>query len=324
MSPGFLGLLHFTLPSARLESMAELTTIQLPIPWETFGLPPELQVGSTCLIDGPPAWAWDGPGPEIGIPFVATRRGDKAEGWGLDHVVVLVPDLELARRQFVAKLGAPRLNTTVNGRPTAFYRVGATARSDPVAGASPRSLWAGARYDTCRSPRLFSTGGHADSMSPIPDQRFNQADVSSPSRERRRGWRSCRRTVRREKRHRTLLDPEDQLTQPDPARLESFEIDLHRPETESPHLVTKAGCHPHHTVIMFESTKPQTCASLVQDANQHPLQPGQIEGLGKGRSKYGRVNAPALQIRFKCPPERLNQTPTLLEWSHQLQTWGWF
>ena len=104
--------------------MTELRTIQLPIPWVSFGLPPELQVGPTCLIDGPPAWAWDGPGPEIGIPFVATRRGDEAEGWGLDHVVVLVPDLELARRQFVETLGAPRLNTTVKGRPTAFYRVG--------------------------------------------------------------------------------------------------------------------------------------------------------------------------------------------------------
>jgi hypothetical protein len=45
-------------------------------------------------------------------------------GWDLDHVVLMVPDLE----QAVAKLGdigvSPRLRMQVRGRPAAFFRVG--------------------------------------------------------------------------------------------------------------------------------------------------------------------------------------------------------
>lgn len=110
--------------SSQTGQMANLTTLQLPIPWEPFGLPSALQTRSTCLIDGPPAWGWDENGPELGIPFVAEAYGGQAEGWDLDHVVLLVPDLEDTVEQLVATVGAPRLRTSVKGRPTAFYRVG--------------------------------------------------------------------------------------------------------------------------------------------------------------------------------------------------------
>lgn len=101
-----------------------LTTVRLPIPWEPFGLPAALQTRTTCLIDGPPAWAWDGTQPNLGIPIVDTHTGDVSEGWDLDHVVLLVPDLAAAIDDLAASVGSPRLRTEVKDRPTAFYRVG--------------------------------------------------------------------------------------------------------------------------------------------------------------------------------------------------------
>lgn len=126
---GFLGLLHFpqigTLSAAtRMPVMPTLETIQLPIPYETFGLPSPLQTRSTCLVDGPPGWGWDGVGAEFGIPTVTAVIGQPADGWDLDHVVLLVPDIEAAVAVAQDTLGRPRLQTEVKGRPTAFYRVG--------------------------------------------------------------------------------------------------------------------------------------------------------------------------------------------------------
>lgn len=104
--------------------MSMLTTIQLPIPWEIFGLPAPLQTRSTCLQSGIPGWGWDGNGPDLGIPSVQPCDGEAAEGWDLDHVVLLVPDLETAIAEINETLGRPRLRTEVKDRPTAFYRVG--------------------------------------------------------------------------------------------------------------------------------------------------------------------------------------------------------
>ena len=112
------------LSSRQTESVKRLTTLQLPIPWESFGLPPVLQTETTCLIDGPPAWAWDGPGPELDIPLIAEERGETAAGWSLDHVVLLVPDLNTATEEITKVAGPPRLRSLVRNRPAAFYRVG--------------------------------------------------------------------------------------------------------------------------------------------------------------------------------------------------------
>ncbi len=104
--------------------MAILTTVQLPIPWGTFGLPTPLQTRLTCLVDGPPAWAWQPTGPDLGIPIVQPCSGETAEGWDLDHVVLLVPDIEATIEELAETVGAPRLRVEVKGRPTAFFRVG--------------------------------------------------------------------------------------------------------------------------------------------------------------------------------------------------------
>jgi hypothetical protein len=120
-SPGFLGLLRLASKTAHVPN---LTTVRLPIPWEPFGLPATLQTRTTCLVDGPPAWGWDGLGPKLGIPAVEATTGATSEGWDLDHVVLLVPDLATAIDDLASSLGSPRLRTEVKGRLTAFYRVG--------------------------------------------------------------------------------------------------------------------------------------------------------------------------------------------------------
>lgn len=104
--------------------MTILTTVQLPIPWDTFGLPTPLQTGPTCLVDGPPSWAWKPSGPDLGIPVVESCSGETADGWDLDHVVLLVPDIEATIDDLHKTVGSPRLRVKVEGRPTAFFRVG--------------------------------------------------------------------------------------------------------------------------------------------------------------------------------------------------------
>jgi hypothetical protein len=47
-----------------------------------------------------------------------------AEGWDLDHVVLLVPDMEDAVARVTPNLGRPRLRAIVEGRATSFFRVG--------------------------------------------------------------------------------------------------------------------------------------------------------------------------------------------------------
>lgn len=104
--------------------MAQLVTVQLPIDWSAFGLSPTPQMGNTCLVSGDPAWAWEGDYPQLGVAPVQQLVGEETTGWGLDHVVLLVPDLDDMVRLAQETIGAPRLRTAVEGRPTAFYRVG--------------------------------------------------------------------------------------------------------------------------------------------------------------------------------------------------------
>jgi len=124
VSLGFLGLLHVPSAFPNIDPVALLTTIRLPLQLATFGLPARLQTSTTCIVEGDPAWAWDELVPDLGIPTITTTKGTAIEGWGLDHVVLLVPDLDDTAAMMGEVLGSPRLRTSVEGRPTAFYRAG--------------------------------------------------------------------------------------------------------------------------------------------------------------------------------------------------------
>lgn len=101
-----------------------LTALRLPLPWEDFDLPNPLETRSTVLTTGDIGWAWSGDAPDLEIPRCEVVPGSSVEGWDLDHVVVLVPDLEDAIARFSQAGFLPRLKLEVRGRPTAFFRPG--------------------------------------------------------------------------------------------------------------------------------------------------------------------------------------------------------
>ena len=119
--------------------MPTLTTLQLPLPWEEFDLPSPLATRSTVLVNGSPAWAWSDAGPDFPIAGCESATGTAAPGWDLDHVVLMVPDIEEAVATMVDVGLSPRLRMEVKGRPTAFFRVGPVLEviESPVRAASP-------------------------------------------------------------------------------------------------------------------------------------------------------------------------------------------
>ncbi len=76
------------------------------------------------LVEGPPAWRWTDGTPDFPIEACNASSGKSAEGWDLDHVVLLVPNLEDAVAAMDAIDERPRLRMHVNERPAAFFRVG--------------------------------------------------------------------------------------------------------------------------------------------------------------------------------------------------------
>ena len=103
---------------------SRLVTLQLPLGLERLGLPSPLAAGPTTLVEGDIAWAWEGAVPGFGITECEAAAGSELEGWTIDHVVVLVDDLEAAVAVMAAAGAAPRLRMDVRGRATAFFRVG--------------------------------------------------------------------------------------------------------------------------------------------------------------------------------------------------------
>ena len=105
-------------------AQSSLVGIRLPIPWEMCGLPNPLATRSTVLTTGDPGWRWSGPPPALGVAGSDQVSGTAATGWDLDHVVVLVAELDEAVAALVEIGRPPRLRMEVKGRPTAFFRVG--------------------------------------------------------------------------------------------------------------------------------------------------------------------------------------------------------
>ncbi len=98
-----------------------LAGIRFPISWASFGLPSPFAARGTVVAEGEVAWAWDQPAPDFGIASFAVPSADDLPGWEVDHVVLLVPDVEPVAEVLAGEL---RLRMKVRGRPTAFFRVG--------------------------------------------------------------------------------------------------------------------------------------------------------------------------------------------------------
>ncbi len=103
---------------------ALLSAVRVPLPWDEFDLPNPLMTRSTVLLTGDIAWAWEPEAPDFGIDACDAVAGDTAEGWDLDHVVLLVADLDDAVATMQGIGAEPRLRLDVRERPTAFFRVG--------------------------------------------------------------------------------------------------------------------------------------------------------------------------------------------------------
>ncbi|NOX21675.1 MAG: hypothetical protein GXP36_01080 [Actinobacteria bacterium] len=118
-----------SLPEADLIPAQHLTTLQLPLPWETFGFPSQWVGRSVHLVTGDPAWSWSETAPTFNIPAVedtdtALQEPTHVAGWAVDHVVLLVPSLDEAIVVFAEAGLDPRLQMKVKGRPAAFFRAG--------------------------------------------------------------------------------------------------------------------------------------------------------------------------------------------------------
>lgn len=104
---------------------SSLSSIRLPIGWSGLGFADPIRVSGVDLSEGAPGWRWQGPLPDLAVPEIPATSGTEVDGWGLDHIVLLVPDLVAAADALGAVGHAPRLRMEVKGRPTAFFRVGA-------------------------------------------------------------------------------------------------------------------------------------------------------------------------------------------------------
>lgn len=102
----------------------QLLGARLPIDLGQLGFPDPARFGATVLASGRVGWAWDEPAPGFGIGSFSPPEATDVAGWGMDHIVLLVPEIEEAVAE-LRRCGADlRLRTTVRERPTAFFRVG--------------------------------------------------------------------------------------------------------------------------------------------------------------------------------------------------------
>ena len=76
--------------------MPSITTLALPIDWTILGWPETPQLGDITLTTDDPRWAWDPAAPAFEVPTMEPVGGGLVEGFAIDHVVLMVPDLERA------------------------------------------------------------------------------------------------------------------------------------------------------------------------------------------------------------------------------------
>lgn len=104
--------------------MSRITGLELPIDWTIFGWPERPSLAGITLTTGDPRWTWEPAAPAFEIHTMPPHKGDLVEDMAIDHVVLLVPELEQAIAT-LSRIGlAPRLRMPVGGRPAAFFRAG--------------------------------------------------------------------------------------------------------------------------------------------------------------------------------------------------------
>jgi hypothetical protein len=106
-------------------STPTITSLGLPIGWTSFGWPEQPRLGDIALATDDPRWSWSPESPAFGIHTMVPVEGTPVDGFTVDHVVLLVPDLDAAVVT-LARIGlAPRLRMRISGnRPAAFFRAG--------------------------------------------------------------------------------------------------------------------------------------------------------------------------------------------------------
>jgi hypothetical protein len=104
--------------------MTSIAGLQLPIDWSALGWPMSPDIRGITLETGDPKWAWTGPAPALSIHVFEPPKGAPVEMMSIDHIVVLVPDLDRATGRFARAGLEPRLRMKVQDRPAAFFRAG--------------------------------------------------------------------------------------------------------------------------------------------------------------------------------------------------------
>lgn len=125
-----------------------LLAVRLPGPPPPgIGLPATF--GPLVVAAGEPAWAWDGPEPDLPIDTFDVPVVDPVVDWGVDHVVVTASDVEPVTRALVG-VGADlrRHGRTARGGRAAFLLAGVLIEVVEVGGGPARLL--GIAYETER------------------------------------------------------------------------------------------------------------------------------------------------------------------------------
>jgi catechol 2,3-dioxygenase-like lactoylglutathione lyase family enzyme len=107
-----------------VSDMTTLTALQLPIEWTQFGWPATPRIGDVVLTTGDPKWAWTPIAPAFTVHAMEVPDATEVPGFAIDHVVLLVPDIDRAISRFDGVGLEPRLKMRVQGRPAAFFRGG--------------------------------------------------------------------------------------------------------------------------------------------------------------------------------------------------------
>ena len=139
--------------------MALLTGIRLPIEWVQFGFESATSLGDVVLTSGKVAWAWEEEAPDFGIASFHPPTSDEADGWGMDHVVLVVPDMDRAVDTLQATGADLRLRTVVRERPDGVLSRGDDPRSDPSERAIARPLWGSPRHGGAARRRRSAVAG---------------------------------------------------------------------------------------------------------------------------------------------------------------------